>query len=381
MSYVILKEGKEKSLLNQHPWIFSGAIQSRPSHAPGEILPVYSSSKKFLAHAYFHPENSIAGRVINFDQSDPLVALFNLMKQSIALRDLLVRQSARRLINAEGDGLPGLIVDQYQQILVISISTWGMERLKSQIISHLMTLCNPQAIYEKSVSMARRQEGLLDTKGVIYGQASSEIWIEENGSSFLIRPLEGQKTGFFIDQREMRREVSCLSDQKKVLNCFSYTGGFSLAALKGGASHVTSVDISEEACSLMKRHAFDETKHTIKNEDVFTFLQEDPLDYQVVILDPPAFVKKRQDLAQASSGYRELHRHVFKKMPANSILVTSSCSSYMTQELFQQVVFQAAAETRRGVRILRRHIQAIDHPVSLYHPEGDYLKSLILFLE
>ncbi|MGR3912211.1 MAG: class I SAM-dependent rRNA methyltransferase [Candidatus Rhabdochlamydia sp.] len=381
MSYVILKEGKEKSILNKHPWIFSGAIQSRPSHAPGDIFPVYSFQEKLLGHAYFHPENSIAGRMINFDKTDPLVSLAQLMKQAILMRDLLVLESARRLINAESDELPGLIVDQYEDTLVISISTWGMERLKSHIIKNLKELCHPKAIYEKSVSAARRQEGLVDTKGLLYGEAIKELWIKENGLSFLVRPLEGQKTGFFIDQREMRKEVCHLSQGARVLNCFAYTGGFSLSALKGGAISVTSVEISEEACHLMKRHAFDEGKHTIQNSDVFTFLEEDPLDFDLVILDPPAFVKKRQDIAQASSGYRELHRHVFQKMPAQSILVTSSCSAYMDQDLFQQIIFQAAAETGRHVRILRRHIQAFDHPVSLYHPEGDYLKSLILFLE
>ncbi len=380
MSRVVLKPGKEKSLLNRHPWIFSGAIAARPAHAPGEIFPVYSSLNKLLGHAYFHPDNSIAGRMLNFDTQNPLDAVRQSIDRAIELRTQLAAESGRRLVNAEGDGLPGLIVDQYQDVLVIQIHTAGMELLKPHITEHLIKQLRPKTIYEKSISPARHQEGLADSKKLLYGPETPEVTIVEHGISYIIQPLEGQKTGFFLDQREMRKTVLNLSKNKTVLNCFAYTGGFSLAALKGGATHATSVEISPDACALASRHTFDPAKHTLVQADVFDFLRTDPLNYNLVILDPPAFAKKRSDLDMASRGYRDINRLAFQKMPPHSILITSSCSAYMDAALFQQIIFQAAAETGRFVRILGRHAQALDHPVSIYHPEGDYLKSLVLYL-
>ncbi len=381
MSCVVLKPGKEKSIISRHPWIFSGAIESRPSHKPGEIFPVYSSDKKHLGHGYFHPDNSIAGRMLNFSSENPLDSVRSNIDAALALRNELVRESGRRLINAEGDALPGLIVDQYNDVLVLQIHTAGMELLKHLIVEHLIQRLKPTTIYEKSVSPARHQEGLSDVKQLLYGPETPEVTIQEHDISYIVQPLLGQKTGFFIDQREMRKTVLNLAHNKTVLNCFAYTGGFSLAALKGGASHVTSIDISPDACALATRHTPDLSKHTIIEADVFDFLRTSPLNYDLIILDPPAFAKKRSDLETASRGYRDINRITLQKMPPRSILITSSCSSYMDATLFQKIIFQAAAETGRHVRILGHHAQALDHPVSIYHPEGDYLKSLILYLE
>lgn len=378
MSRVVLKPGKEKSLQNRHPWIFSGAIDARPSHAPGSIFPVYSSLNKLLGHAYFHPENSIAGRMLNFNSDNPLDSVRASIDTALALR---APAQGRRLINAEGDNLPGLIVDQYDTVLVIQIHTAGMEILKPVIVEHLIHRLKPTTIYEKSVSPARHQEGLTDSKQLLYGPETPEVTITEHGITYIVQPLLGQKTGFFLDQREMRKTVLNLAKDKTVLNCFSYTGGFSLAALKGGATHVTSIDISADACALAARHTFDPAKHSIIQADVFDYLAKNPITQNLVILDPPAFAKKRSDLESASRGYRDLNRLTFQKMPPNSILITSSCSAYMDATLFQQLIFQAAAETGRFVRILSRHAQALDHPVSIYHPEGDYLKSLILYIQ
>lgn len=380
MSRVVLKPGKEKSLMSRHPWIFSGAIGSRPDHTPGEIFPVYSSGGKLMGHAYFHPSNSIAGRMLCFDNQKPHDALRSSIDRSLELRDRLVHESARRLINGEGDELPGLIVDQYADVVVMQIHTAGMELLKPVVLEHLINKLQPKTVYEKSVSPARHQEGLADSRQLLYGPEAAEVTITEHGISYIVQPLEGQKTGFFIDQREMRKAILNLAKDKQVLNCFSYTGGFSLAALKGGAKHVTSVEISPDACALTARHCIDPSRHTIIQADVFDFLRTDRLNYNLMILDPPAFAKKRSDLNMASRGYRDINRLAFQKMPPNSILMTSSCSSYMDASLFQQIVFQAAAEAGRFVRIIGRHIQAADHPISIYHPEGDYLKSLILYL-
>jgi 23S rRNA (cytosine1962-C5)-methyltransferase len=380
MSRVVLKPGKEKSLIQRHPWIFSGAIASRPVHTPGEILKVYSFDGKLLGAGYFHPENSIAGRMLTFADENPLDAIGHKLKAALDLRNHFVPTEARRLINAEGDDLPGLIVDQYGDVLVLQIHTAGMERLKSFLVDQLVQMLKPKAIYQKCTAAARRQEGLEDAKGLLYGIEMPEVSIEEHGISYFVSILEGQKTGFFLDQREMRKKILELSQGKKVLNCFAYTGGFSLAALKGGAQLVHSVEISEEACKLAHRNNFDPARHKIFQADAFEFLRSKPLDYDMVILDPPAFAKKRSDVTMAAKGYREINRLAIQKMPKGSLLLTCSCSSYIDPSLFQQLIFQSAFDAQRTVRILGRHIQAADHPVSIYHPEGVYLKSLLLYI-
>lgn len=379
MSCIVLKPGKEKSILKRHPWIFSGAIASAPPFEDGDILPVYSSDKKQVASAYFHTKNSIAGRILSFGEEPPHEAVAKAIKEALLLRRRLLSTSAKRLINAEGDGLPGLIVDQYNDVLVVQINTCGMEKLKPFIIKILVEELNPLSIYEKSHSNSRKQEGLADARGVLHGELVREVIIQENGIDYIISITDGQKTGFFLDQREMRKKIATLSCGKRVLNCFAYSGGFSMAALKGGSVHVDSVEISPEACALALRNSFGSSKHTIIQADVFDFLQTSPLDYDIVILDPPAFAKKRGDIVAACQGYKEINRRVLQKMPSGSILLTSSCSSYMEADLFQNIVFQAAIEAGRFVRIIGKHIQASDHPIALNHPEGDYLKSLLLY--
>ncbi len=380
MSCIVLKPGKEKSILKKHPWIFSGAIASQPSFQDGDILPVYSHDKTHLATAYFHTTNSIAGRILSFGDQPAHEAVIFHIKKALSLRNTLQNTSARRLINAEGDALPGLIVDQYNDVLVVQINTCGMEKLKKLIVETLIQELKPASIYEKSQSSARVQEGLPHAKGLLYGKLIPEVTIVENGISYIVSIVEGQKTGFFLDQREMRRKIAELSFGKRVLNCFAYSGGFSLAALKGGAVHVTSVDISKEACDLCRRQPHNSNNHTIIQADVFEFLKNNSLTYDLVILDPPAFAKKRADIPAACSGYKEINRRAFQTLPAGSILLTSSCSAYIDQDLFQNLIFQSALESGRYVQIIGRHTQAYDHPVALNHPEGDYLKSLLLYL-
>jgi 23S rRNA (cytosine1962-C5)-methyltransferase len=379
MPGVILKPGKEKSILKRHPWIFSGAIATLPSFQDGDILPVYSHDKKQLASAYFHTKNSIAGRILSFGEEPPHQALARNIKEALELRKNLLETSAKRLINAEGDGLPGLVVDQYNDVLVIQINTCGIEKLKPFILKILIEELNPSSIYEKSHSGARKQEGLPDSRSLLYGKLIPEVTIHENGIPYIVSITEGQKTGFFLDQREMRKKITTLSHGKRVLNCFAYSGGFSLSALKGGACHVDSIEISPEACALCRRNTFDATRHTIIQADVFDFIKTSPLSYDIVILDPPAFAKKRGDIDPACQGYKEINRRVLQKMPPGALLLTSSCSSYITVDLFQNLIFQAALEADRFVRIIGRHIQACDHPIALTHPEGDYLKSLLLY--
>jgi len=384
---IILKEGKEKSVLRGHPWIFSGAIASTPSFADGDILNVFSSDGKFLAQAYFHSNNSLAGRILSFS-CDPIEKeIEKKIDEAILLRKSFFDPkitNAFRLINAEGDGLSGLIVDQYADVLVLQIHTAGMEKLKPFIVDLLLKKLNPSCIYEKSITSSRGKEGLLDCEQKIWGEVAEEVEILENGLKFIVSIIDGQKTGFFLDQREMRQWVAKHAAGKRILNCFSYTGGFSVFALKEKAL-VDSVDSSAEALALAKRNTelngCEMNKHRLIHEDAFLFLQKDPLDYDLVILDPPAFAKKRSDIESACKGYKQINRLAFEKMPSSSLLLTCSCSYFMDESLFQNIIFQAACEAKRNVKILGRHKQAIDHPISLYHPEGEYLKSLILYLE
>lgn len=388
MKKVILKPGKEKSLLQRHPWIFSGAIDSLPSIEEGEILPVHSAAGSFLALAYFHPSNSLAGRVLSFQQEAIAQLLLKRIEEAFILRQSLfdfTQTNAYRLINAEGDGLPGLIVDCYGDLLVLQITTWGMERLKPLLIDLLAKVMRPRTIYEKSLSSSRLKEGLEPSEGVRFGEPLSDVTVLENGVKFCVSVEVGQKTGLFLDQREMRKLIASHANGKRVLNCFSYTGGFSLFALQGGATHVDSVDTCPRAARYAEKNTalnnFSSDQHTILQKDVFEFLRSAPLDYDIAILDPPAFAKKKGDLLAACQGYKEINRLALQKLPPRSLLLTCSCSYFVDEKLFGQLLFQSAEEARRNVKILSRHLQAKDHPVSIYHPEGEYLKSLLLYVE
>ncbi|MBN9377894.1 MAG: class I SAM-dependent rRNA methyltransferase [Chlamydiales bacterium] len=383
---IILKPGKEKALLNRHHWIFSGAIAESPSMLKGDILPVYSQQKVLLGHAYFNTKAKIFGRMLSFGDANPLQQLFVSLKAAIELREKFFTKetNAYRLVNGEGDFIPGLIIDRYQDGLVLQISTLGMEKLKSQVLEFLIKEIRPSFIYEKSTLPSRKEEGLGPVENLLYGELPEEIQISENGLKFLVSPKEGQKTGFFIDHREMRQQVRDLSKDKRVLNCFAYTGGFSVYAASGGAQQVDSVDISDAAMKMAQRNAhLNELSVPMKfyTEDVFEFLRRSSLDYDLIILDPPAFAKRQKDIIPGCRGYKDINRVTMQKIPPKSLLLTSSCSYFVDEELFQKVVFQAASEAKRQVRIIGRHRLAMDHPINIFHPEGDYLKSLLLYIE
>ena len=384
----ILKQGKEKAILNRHHWIFSGAIDSLPPFEDGEILPVRSFSGALLGSAYFNKHSSIIGRMLAFDGQLPLESLSERLDQAIALRKTLFNNdetNAFRLVNGEGDGLPGLIVDVYNQYLVLQISTKGMDVLRPILVELLDQKLKPHGIYEKSLVPSRKEEGLKEFQGILKGAIPDVLHIKENGLSFTVHFEKSQKTGFFLDHREMRERIRALALGKRVLNAFSYTGGFSIYALAGGAIRVDSVDISEDAIEMCKKHTllngFDVNANGFFSKDVFRFLREETLDYELVILDPPAFAKRRKDIIPACRGYKDINRLAIQKMPARSLLLTCSCSHYVDETLFQKVIFQAASEAKRSVRIIGRHHLAPDHPINLFHPESDYLKSLLLYIE
>lgn len=385
---VVLKPGKEKALLQRHHWIFSGAIAKMPLDKEGELLQVFSSKGESLGWGFFNSRCSLRGRLLSFGSQEPKEALYNAIKAAIVFRRKLypapVSTNAYRLINGEGDCLPGLIVDQYDSTLVVQSGALGIDLLMPTIVSYLVELVSPKAIYEKSLSTARVEEGLKNRSGWLYGEESKRIEIIENDLKYLVDPVNGQKTGFFLDQAEMRKAVRGFSKGKNVLNCFSYSGGFSISALAGGAFSATSVDISAPAIAMAAENAklngFSETHKGIA-ADVFEYLNAETLPFDLIILDPPAFAKRKKDVMAACRGYKEINRAAIKKAPKGALLLTNSCSYNVDEKLFQQVVFQAALEAGREVKVIGRHTQSPDHPVNLFHPEGDYLKSLWLYIE
>jgi 23S rRNA (cytosine1962-C5)-methyltransferase len=287
------------------------------------------------------------------------------------------------MINAEGDGIPGLIVDAYADVLVVQISHQGLDSIKDLLVRILVEEFHPAAIYEKSTSFLRKKGGMDEAKSLLYGTERPVVEVLENGLKFAVDVCNGQKTGLFLDQREMRQFVREHAKDCNILNAFAYTGGFSIAALDGGAAHVDSVEISARC-----REPLEENlrlnglqNHRFVESDFFEFLKGSDLAYDLVILDPPAFVKKRADITNAFRAYKELNRLTMEKVPAGSLLLTCSCSYHVDEPLFQNIVFRASLESKRRVRILSRHRQALDHPVSIFHPESTYLKSFVLYVE
>lgn len=375
MQQVILKPGREKAALHRHPWIFSGAIASAPPDLSGQIYPVFSAKGEQLGSAYFNSRSQLIGRFVAFGLEPPEEAIERHIQEALQKRHFGPETTAYRLINGEGDFLPGLIVDRYHDLTVVQVGTLGMEKLKPLFLPLL-----PGRVYEKSLLPSRKEEGLAPLEGWLRGVRSTSIEVLEEGLRFHIDVKEGQKTGFFLDQRENRKLIRSLSYNKKVLNLFSYTGGFTVAALAGGALRADSVDISAKACQLaeenIKLNGFAAQK--VMEADVFEFLRQESLPYDLVILDPPAFAKRQKDVVQACRGYKDINRLALKKMPKNGLLLTCSCSHFVEEALFQKVLFQAAVEAKREVQIIGKHRLAADHPLNIFHPEGDYLKSFLL---
>jgi 23S rRNA (cytosine1962-C5)-methyltransferase len=392
MKKAVLKKEKELAIRNKHHWIFSGAIKSIDKFENGEILQVYSQSNELLGHAYFHNDTSITGRMLNFSNENPEISIQKNIRSAVLLRHRIFRGDTNcyRVINSEGDYLPGLTVDRYNDTLVIQVSTKGIEKLKPLIIKTLLdefrkSKVQINCIYEKSTMPARKPEGLEPFKGLLFGELASEILVKENGIKFIVQIEESQKTGLFLDMREMRELVGELASKKRILNCFAYTGGFSLYSAKNDAKSVDSLDISQDAMNLARRN-FIENKLSLRDNrfiatDAFKFLHSDPLDYNFVILDPPAFAKKKEDVINAKKGYFEINRSAMKKMPRESFLLTCSCSYHVNREMFEETVLKAAKDANRSVRILHRQRLAKDHPININHSEIDYLKSLLLYLD
>lgn len=451
MTKIILKKGREDSLLRFHPWVFSGAIaQIVGEPAEGDIVGVFSQGGDFLAYGHYQI-GSIAVRVLSFAGEDVLSPDFwkNMIARALRVRVAVglaspvasvavvrqahqpveapevelqqnsptspvavvrqthqpveatprlvswsnqpVRTNCYRLIHGEGDGLPGLIIDYYDGVCVMQAHSVGMFRAKGAICEALKSVYGPslKAVYDKSSGTAPFKAGLDLVDGYLYRSESfsdDEQIVLENGHKFFVNWTEGQKTGFFLDQRENRALVGKYSRGRNVLNLFCYTGGFSVYALGAGAVHVDSVDSSRKAIDMVERNmflnGFEPSRHTGYCADAIEFLRNVPEDkYDLMIVDPPAFAKHRGALNNALRAYQRLNAAAISKVAPGGLVFTFSCSQVVDKEAFALAVFSAAAQTGRSVRILDRLNQPADHAVNIYHPEGEYLKGLLLYVE
>jgi 23S rRNA (cytosine1962-C5)-methyltransferase len=389
---ILLKPGKEQSIQRFHPWIFSGAIKSTSGNiVEGDVVEIFDHLGNYLATGHSQI-GSIAVRIFSFSRITPDDNFWTLK----ITRALLMRKisglpddpntNAWRLIYAESDGMPGLIVDIYNTTAVMQIHTVGMYLIKDTIAQSLQNVLGEKIknIYNKSVGTMPFKANIEVENGFIKGSAVDNIALE-NGLQFYVDYEKGQKTGFFVDQRENRQRLEKYSHNRRVLNLFCYTGGFSFYALRGGANLVHSVDSSERAIEQTRKNVAlnfpDDPRHEAFAEDAFKFLNKSDGKYDLIILDPPAFAKHQNVVPNALQGYRKLNSRAIEKIKSGGIIFTFSCSQVISKDAFRKAVFSAAAKTGRNVRIIDQMEQPGDHPVNIYHPESEYLKGLVLYVE
>jgi 23S rRNA (cytosine1962-C5)-methyltransferase len=391
MIKIYLKPKKEESLMRFHPWVFSGAIQSiegKPEE--GDLVGVYAADKSFLAVGHYQI-GSIAVRVLSF--ADELIDDYFWIGKVNAAYQLRMAaglicpdNNTFRLIHGEGDNLPGLIVDVYGDTAVMQAHSVGMHYVR-KTLAEAIVKCVPgvQNVYYKSETTLPFKAALEPENGFLIGKDNIGHTTLEHGLLFHVDWLKGQKTGFFIDQRENRALLEEYAKDKNVLNMFCYTGGFSVYAMRGGASLVHSVDSSAKAIELTEKNVAlnfpDDTRHASFTDDAFRYMNANKHQYDLIILDPPAFAKHREAVRNALKGYKRLNAKGIEQVKPGGIIFTFSCSQVISKEQFRLAVFSAAAETGRNVRILHQLTQPADHPVNIYHPEGEYLKGLVLYVE
>lgn len=389
---VFLKPKKEESLLRFHPWVFSGAIQSiQGEPEEGDLVEIYGANERFLAVGHYQI-GSIAVRILSFQQitidadfwTERIRVAYDIRK-SLGLAGV-ADNNTYRLIHGEGDNLPGLVIDVYAHTAVMQAHSVGMHYARHHVAEALKVVMgeNLENIYYKSEATLPYKANLGSEDGYLYGGEVEDMALE-NGLKFCVDWQKGQKTGFFVDQRENRSLLERYSKGRSVLNMFCYTGGFSFYAMRGGAQVVHSVDSSAKAIALTKKNVElnfpEDPRHKAFAEDAFKYLEKMGSNYDLIILDPPAFAKHKNVLRNALQGYRKLNAIAFDKIKPGGILFTFSCSQVVSKENFRLAVFSAAAQSGRNVRILHQLTQPADHPVSIYHPEGEYLKGLVLYVE
>lgn len=395
---IILKKGKEDSLQRKHPWVFSGAIYNADETLQeGDVVRILTANGDFIAVGHWQI-GSIAVRILSFVDEEINVEFYeNRLSTALDVRKSigLLRSEEQngttvnntfRLVHGEGDGLPGLVIDFYADTAVMQAHSVGMHCDRLMIAQALKRVMGDEllAVYYKSETTLPYKADLSQENGFILGTSTNDIAVE-NGLKFHIDWLKGQKTGFFVDQRDNRSLLEQYSKGRKVLNMFCYTGGFSVYSMRGGAELVHSVDSSAKAVELVNKNIElnfpNDTRHKAFAVDAFKYLDEMGEKYNLVILDPPAFAKHRDALKQALRGYTKLNARAMEKMPKGSILFTFSCSQAVNKDQFRTAIFAAAMQTGRNIRILHQLHQPADHPINIFHPEGEYLKGLVVYIE
>jgi 23S rRNA (cytosine1962-C5)-methyltransferase len=390
MKSITLREGKERSLLKRHPWVFESSIQSGKAD-PGETVRVQSHDGKFLAWAAYSPQSQIRVRAWSFDEAERIDAAFfeRRIAQALAIRARLpIASDGRRLIHGEADGLPGLIVDRYADTLSVQFLSAGAERWKPQIADLLLQATGLTRLYERSDASTRGLEGLPEVKGWLRGEGPTELTIREHDWKLTLDVAEGHKTGFYLDQRDSRKLFADTVRQlgfQRVLNCYCYTGGFSVAALAGGAGHVTSVDSSapalERATAHVALNGFEASRHTVLDADVNKTLR-DTLQkgqrFDAIVLDPPKFAPTAAHAERAARAYKDINRLAFMLLEPGGALFTYSCSGGISPDLFHKIVAGAGLDANVDGLVYARTGAAPDHPMTVTFPEGEYLKGLVI---
>lgn len=392
MPSITLKPGREKSVRNRHPWLFSGAIHTiDPKANDGDIVDAHSNTGQWLARGYLNRRSQIQVRLLSWQADAAIDEAFwrGRLQRALAGRASLAadpQTTAYRLVHAESDGLPGLVVDRYGDWLVMQCLTLGVERIKPLLTRLLVELCQPAGIVERSDVEVRGKEGLRPAVGLLHGPTpAGPVEIMEHGQRFLVDLLGGQKTGFYLDQRENRRRVAAYCQGARVLNAFSYSGGFAVHALAAGAAHVSNLDSSLEALELSERNlalnGFDpDGQAEGVAGDVFQVLRDwraAGQRFDVIILDPPKFAHSQQQVERAARAYKDINLLAMQLLPPGGVLATFSCSGLVSADLFQKILFGASVDAGRDVQVVERLGQGSDHPLLLSFPEGEYLKGLV----
>lgn len=391
MPSIKLKRGRDKSFSRKHPWIFSGAIDSvKDINVNGETVDIISSDGKLLGYGSYSKQSQISVRVLSFNPEDKIGKDFILHRAENAIqfrKQIFNNESTNsyRVINAESDSVPGLVVDKYADYLVCQFLSAGAEFWKKEVVEILSNHFKPAGIFERSDSAIREKEGLQQSKGILYGKAPAGlIEIIENGNKFWVDIVLGHKTGFYLDQRDNRKILQDFSSGSEILNCFAYTGGFSVYALKAGASKIINVDSSAEALYIAEKNfalnKIDSSKYENTQDDVFKYLRklrDTSRQFDIIILDPPKFAESVNQIEKAARGYKDINLLALKLLKNNGILFTFSCSGHIVPDLFNKIIADAAADAGREVRILKYLTQSPDHTMLTSFPEGLYLKGLV----
>jgi 23S rRNA (cytosine1962-C5)-methyltransferase len=383
---ILLKNGREKPILNQHPWVFSGAVKAvQGNPEPGDIVAVRAHDGAFLGRGYWNPQSQIRVRMLTWED-EPIDEAWwaRMLRRSVMAREsrLTYPRMACRLVNAESDFLPGLVVDRYADYLVLQALTLGIDRRKQMIAALLAEISPSNGIYERSDVEVREKEGLNQVTGLLHGKVPPRRVVIDEDFMLYVDILNGHKTGYYLDQAPNRALIQSLSQDCRVLNLFSYTGGFGLAAVQGGAEHVINVDSSEDVLELARQNTtlneFPEEAFTYVQADVFDYLRDAPEQYDIVVLDPPKFAHSKGQIDRAARGYKDINLNALNLVETGGYLLTFSCSGLVSADLFQKIVFGALADSGRQAQVVQHLGPGTDHPVALSFPEGAYLKGLLL---